>query len=440
MKTVEFYNEYHLGDNVFHLTFLRKLCRLVDDNFVYYVNSAYLPELNKHLLGYLDRIELRSLEHRTPTAHNAWVGEIYYNHPNNFLYDAFYIDWFNYLTQKLYGKNFDIDMISDYIPCSYQVEGHDILFINSVPQSGQFEKKTELLDSVIQKLNTRYNVITTKRVAGVRCTLDYSMSLVDIGCVAANSKHIIAIETGPHSTCINKWALENVQSWIVGHNTNSFSFNKFSYARTMQELINKIKSTFLKGCSMTKLNLGCGYNHIAGYINVDHDTNCAPDIVADLDHRLPFADNSVTEIRLYHVLEHLGAATNTYFDIWKEFYRVLEDGGVVNITVPHWQHENFSHDPTHVRVVTPMGVNMFNQKRNQEIIESKGQETTLGIQLGIDFSVDDVRYDLDFAFQQDLISQGRTEVTPYDVSKYNNTCHQIYIKAVAHKPARVQVT
>ena len=245
MKTVEFYNEYHLGDNVFHLTFLRKLSRLVDDNFVYYVNTNYLPELNKHLLGYMDRIELRSLEHRTPTAHNAWIGEIYYNHPNKFLYDKFYVDWFNYLTNKIYGKSFNIDMVSDYPMLASSSPRADILFINSVPNSNQFENDTSLLDDVIRKLNSRYRIITTKKVNGVECTLDHSMSLVNIGALASDSKNIIAVNTGPISTCLNKWTLQNVESWTIAAAGLSYSFDNVSHASNLSELIHLINIKYL---------------------------------------------------------------------------------------------------------------------------------------------------------------------------------------------------
>lgn len=184
-----------------------------------------------------------------------------------------------------------------------------------------------------------------------------------------------------------------------------------------------------------KLNLGCGYNKIAGYVNVDHDPKCQPDIVADLEERLPFEDSSVDEIIMFHVLEHLGQDVKTYFAFWKELYRVLKPEGELKITVPHWNHENFHHDPTHVRKVTPVGINMFNQKKNMETIAENGQETTLGLQLNIDVEVDGVAYDFSPWFQQAMSGQQR-EVIEREMSRCNNACYQVHIYAKAHKPPR----
>ena len=184
-----------------------------------------------------------------------------------------------------------------------------------------------------------------------------------------------------------------------------------------------------------RLNLGCGYNKLEGYVNVDHDARCKPDVVADLEDTLPFEDSSVDEIVMFHVLEHLGQTTKIYLSIWTEFYRILKDQGVIKITVPHWQHENFHHDPTHVRKVTPVGVDMFSQERNMNTIATGGSETTLGLQLGIDIGVTEVGYDLMPWFQQEMNGKPR-HIVERETAKYNNVCYQVQINAMAHKPAR----
>lgn len=184
-----------------------------------------------------------------------------------------------------------------------------------------------------------------------------------------------------------------------------------------------------------KLNLGCGYNKLEGYVNVDKDPKCLPDILADVEISLPFKDNSIDEIVLNHVLEHLGQTTEAYFNVWKEMYRVLKDGAMVLITVPHHNHDNFHHDATHVRKITVLGIDMFNQHRNTQTIKDGGQESTLGLQIGIDVAVIDAEYDLTPWFHE-YIQGVPKEFAEIEMNRYNNTCFQVRIKAKAYKPAR----
>src|ERR1700759_3070833 len=145
-----------------------------------------------------------------------------------------------------------------------------------------------------------------------------------------------------------------------------------------------------------KLNLGCGNKRMAGWHNVDMMAACKPDEVTDLEHLpWPWADNSVEEVLLSHVLEHLGQSPNIYLGIMKELYRVCRAGAKITIIVPHPRHDFFLHDPTHVRPVTPEGLNMLSQAANRRLIARGAANTPLGIYLGIDLAVESAEFDLD---------------------------------------------
>ena len=79
---------------------------------------------------------------------------------------------------------------------------------------------------------------------------------------------------------------------------------------------------------------------IPAYINVDKFGN--PDIKHDLESfPWPWKTNSVSEILLIHVLEHLGKDIETYFGIFKEMYRICNNGAKIMIIVPHFRHNFF---------------------------------------------------------------------------------------------------
>jgi hypothetical protein len=139
-----------------------------------------------------------------------------------------------------------------------------------------------------------------------------------------------------------------------------------------------------------RLNLGCGQKRFDGYINVDRFGE--PDLRHDLESvPWPWSDDSVSEIIMEHVLEHLGRDATVYLDIWKEIYRVCQDGATIRIAVPHHRHEFFYNDPTHVRAVTAEGMNLFSQRLNRKGAAKGLSNTPLGLYLGIDFEPVDVK-------------------------------------------------
>ncbi len=138
--------------------------------------------------------------------------------------------------------------------------------------------------------------------------------------------------------------------------------------------------------SSLKLNLGCGEKRFPGFINVDKFGT--PDVKHNLESfPWPWKNNSVSEIRLIHVLEHLGRETETYFGIFKEMYRICKNGTKIYIVVPHFRHQFFYDDPTHVRVVTPLGLQLFSKRLNKLWIEKKAANSPLGLYLDINFEL-----------------------------------------------------
>ncbi len=139
-----------------------------------------------------------------------------------------------------------------------------------------------------------------------------------------------------------------------------------------------------------RLNLGCGMTRLDGYVNVDRFGE--PDVRHDLEVvPWPWPDDSVSEILLSHVLEHLGHNPIVYLEIMKEMYRVCQDGATIRIAVPHHRHEHFANDPTHVRAVTADGLTLFSQRLNRQWIAQGVANSPLGIYLGIDFELSEVK-------------------------------------------------
>lgn len=80
-----------------------------------------------------------------------------------------------------------------------------------------------------------------------------------------------------------------------------------------------------------RLHLGCGNNRLEGYVNIDLRMTAATDIVSDIT-RLPFRNNSVKRIELYHVIEHL--PRTTVAKGLQHWFRLLQKGGIVVIECP----------------------------------------------------------------------------------------------------------
>lgn len=135
-------------------------------------------------------------------------------------------------------------------------------------------------------------------------------------------------------------------------------------------------------------NMGCGNNKMPGYLNIDASPICAPDVVFNLE-ALPWPwETSIADRVVFnHSLEHMGQDPQVFLGIMQELYRICRHGAEISITVPHPRHDHFIGDPTHVRAITSLSLNLFDKEQN-DYWKSIGASTTpLAHYLGVNFKI-----------------------------------------------------
>ncbi|MGY6555849.1 MAG: class I SAM-dependent methyltransferase [Wenzhouxiangella sp.] len=81
-----------------------------------------------------------------------------------------------------------------------------------------------------------------------------------------------------------------------------------------------------------KLSLGAGGVRLPGWIHVDFDAGCRPDVRVDLSAPLPFADACADFLHSEDFIGQLSFAQARLF--LQECYRVLKPGGVLRLLTP----------------------------------------------------------------------------------------------------------
>ena len=184
-----------------------------------------------------------------------------------------------------------------------------------------------------------------------------------------------------------------------------------------------------------KLNLGCGNKLLKGYINLDKFNYYKCDVTHDLEKfPYPFKNDSINEILLSHVLEHIGQQPDTFINIIKELYRICANNALIIINVPHPRHEDFLSDPTHVRPITVLGLSLFDQKLNRDWQKIGAANSPLGLIHDVNFNIEKYEYLLD----ENIVSKRNIgELNDQELEKMmlynNNVIKQININLRAIK-------
>jgi len=135
-----------------------------------------------------------------------------------------------------------------------------------------------------------------------------------------------------------------------------------------------------------KLNLGCGFRKLDGYINIDSSDHCSPDKIMDIFRTpWPFIDNEVTGVLMASVMEHLPNEPEAFFAILKELYRVCADGSEIEVECPFPTHRWQVVDFTHTKAIHPEGLEMLNKEFCEQLVAKQSTKTPLALIYGIDF-------------------------------------------------------
>jgi hypothetical protein len=234
------YNEYHLGDQLVHLHYLRKVC---EDNphleFTHHCNLAH----HEQLRPLIEDMPIQIADLYVPAgAINAWIGHanFYYEHPHRADWVKFMLAWFERLSSVL-EVNSPIacreELLFDYPALKgLATPSYDYLVINSPPLSNQLPSyHPNLLTNLVrQYLNEGKSVITTYPTGMTECTLDMNFSVTDIGSLSRHVDHIIGVATGPMWTTFNIYNLDTVKSrtFYCAHQTVNLTDN----TTTLQKL------------------------------------------------------------------------------------------------------------------------------------------------------------------------------------------------------------
>ena len=179
-----------------------------------------------------------------------------------------------------------------------------------------------------------------------------------------------------------------------------------------------------------KLNIGSGYNKIEGYLSVDIDANCNPDFLFDIENHIwPFEDNSVDEVVLYHILEHIG---DGYSKVIKELYRVCQNDAIVHIKVPHHRHDSFFYDPTHKRPIVGESFYLLSKQYNDFFIENNFTTTTLAYQWNVDFEIIRIENSMEEYYIEHLKDESDEYIQRY-ISEHNNVVKEVLIQLKVKK-------
>jgi hypothetical protein len=220
MKTISTFNALHLGDNLVHLHFLRKLALAYPEiNFRHGAPEQHLAQLHP-LAADLPNLELTDISVTALGALNAWRGveNHWYQHHDRLDFARYHVHaWFPVLAQRMGGLRSPFtrpeDMLFDYPALESEAPGASetkrILIVNCPPMSGQWAGyNSEQMNQLAALLWSEGHAVVSVMPTGIPeipSTIEQKLDVTAIGRFATHADVIIGCVTGPMWPCLNVW-------------------------------------------------------------------------------------------------------------------------------------------------------------------------------------------------------------------------------------------
>ena len=185
-----------------------------------------------------------------------------------------------------------------------------------------------------------------------------------------------------------------------------------------------------------KLNLGSGFKKKKDFLNVDKFEHSQPDHLWDLTKTpWPWDDQSVDEIHFEFSLEQMGTTPADLLNVLQETYRVCKHDAKIQILFLHPRHDQFYLNPLCVHRLSPEFFQNLSVQHNLKMIPMGSHDDNLGLMLGVNFEITNMKPHIDQSFHADFEAGKITEQEIFYRMRFeNNICHVVQLEMKALKP------
>jgi hypothetical protein len=269
MRLIHLYNPYHLGDNIFNFILFYNLKPYLEIHNIfinYYCKPEYINQISEFNCSH--HITIKNIDEGKPeNAIELWQNNEYIdftfekihiqakqNNSKRVNYNLYYKYFFNKFLNKIniplslsHLCYKDHDLKVRYKRLSPKYKRLDLLVINSVPFSGQYNYNKEIWDGMVKIYNNNYKMVTTTKVEGVDCTMDDNLTIKDIAAISTKTKVIICINSGVVPGLLNVYTLNRVKKVYTFDDRCFYSYPNFQVKEDIRgitcfELDNFIKN------------------------------------------------------------------------------------------------------------------------------------------------------------------------------------------------------